>query len=82
MPPFRHKAFVWPTIRTITIRRPRQPSVSVDASVSIDTGRPIVDVQIDDGDNLTLTPVQSRRLAAALLKAASCCDAKATAARA
>jgi hypothetical protein len=54
----------------------------VDASVSLDSGRPIVDFRIDGDDEHTLTPAEARRVAAALIKAADCCDAKSAAARA
>ena len=81
MPPFKHPDFTWPTIRTITIKLRHMPDISIDASVSIDTGKPIVDFRIDDDDGL-LTPAEARRISAALIKAANCCDAKAAAAKA
>lgn len=76
------KSFKWPTMRTATVKLRHMPDVMVDASVSLDTGRPIVDFRIDGDDEQTLTPAEARRVAVALIKAADCCDAKEAAARA
>lgn len=82
MPPFKHRSFVWPTLRTTTVRLRHMPDILIGASVSIDTGRPVVDFQIDGDDEETITPAEARRVAAALVRAADCCDAKSAAARA
>ncbi len=82
VPPFKHPDFVWPTLRTRTIELRHMPDISIDASVSVDTGRPIVDFRIDGRDEETLTPVEARRVAVVLVRAADCCDAKSAAARA
>ncbi len=82
MPPFPHPDFVWPTIRTLTIKLRRMPDVLIGASVSLDTGKPVVDFRVYDGEAETLTPAEARRLAAALVRAADCCDAKSAAAKA
>lgn len=82
MPPFNHPDFVWPTLRTLTIKLRHMPDISIGASVSLDTGKPIVDFRIDAGDKETLTPAEARRVAASLVRAADCCDAKSAAARA
>lgn len=81
MPPFPHPDFVWPTIQTITIKLRHMPDILVDASVSLDSGKPIVDFRIDGDDEQTLTPLEARRVAATLIKAADCCDAKSAAAK-
>ena len=72
----------WPTIRTITIKLRHMPDILIDASVDIHTGKPVVDFRIDGQDEETMTPTEARRLADALVKAADCCDAKSTVARA
>jgi len=82
MPPFKHKDFVWPTIRTLAVKLRHMPDVSIGASVSLDTGKPVVDFRIAGGDEETLTPAEARRVAAGLVRAADCCDAKSAAARA
>lgn len=82
MPPFKHKDFRWPSMREVTIRLRHLPDILIGASVSLDSGRPIVDFRIGDGDDETLTPTEARRVAAVLLRAAACCDAKSAAAKA
>lgn len=82
MPPFKHRDFAWPTLRTLTVKLRHMPDILIDASVSLDTGKPIVDFRIDGGHEETLTPAEARRVAAALIRAADCCDAKSTAAKA
>jgi hypothetical protein len=59
MPPFKHPDFVWPTLRTLTVKLRHMPDVSIGASVSLDTGKPIVDFRIDGGDEETLTPAEA-----------------------
>lgn len=66
----------WPSMRTTTIKPRHMPDISIGASVSIDTGKPIVGFRVGDGDEDTLTPAETRRLAALLIRAADCCDAK------
>lgn len=82
MPPFNHRDFKWPTMRTATVRLRHMPDIMVDASVSLDTGNPIVDFRIDGCDEQTMTPDEARKVAYALLKAVDCCRAKSAAAKA
>lgn len=72
----------WPSMRTAVVRAGDGcPEARVDASVSLSTGRPVVDLQFDGMDEWTLTPGVARRIAVALLRAADCCDAKTRVAR-
>lgn len=66
----------WPMIADKTIRLRHMVDLIIGASVSIDTGRPIVTVRVGDGDCDAMTPTEARRVAAALIRAAECCDAK------
>jgi hypothetical protein len=70
MTPLRPK---WPSI---TLQMKHLPEITLGASVSLDTGRPIVGY--GDGDEFALTPAE----AAALVRAAECCDAKSAMAKA
>lgn len=71
----------YPSIRDIVVKMRHMPDVIIDASVSINTGRPIVGFRLDQDDSLHMTPAEARRVAAALVKAADCCDAKSAHAR-
>lgn len=82
MPPFKHKSFWWPSMREVIIKLRYLPDIRIGATVSLDTGRPIVDFRIGDGDAESLTPAEARRVAAVLLRSAACCDAKSAAAKA
>lgn len=72
----------WPSMRAVTLKTKYLPDVTIGASVSLDTGRPIVDFRCGDGDDFSLTPAEARRMATTLIKAADCCDAKSAAAKA
>lgn len=82
MPTFNHRDFKWPTMRTAIVRLRHMPDIMVDASVSLDTGKPIVDFRIVRRATVTLTPDEACRVAHALLKAVDCCRAKSAAAKA
>lgn len=69
-------------MRDVVVKSRYMPDFQIGASVSLDTGRPIVDFRVGDGDEDSLTPAEARRLAAALVRAADCCDAKSAAAKA
>ena len=71
----------WPRMRDVTVKMRHSPDFIIDASVSIDTGRPIVGIRVVNDDPLAMTPTEARRLAAALVRAAICCEAKAEYAR-
>ncbi len=79
MPPLRPK---WPSMNPITLQMKYLPEITLGASVSLDTGRPIVDFRCGDGDEYSLTPAEARKMAAALVRAAECCDRKSAVARA
>lgn len=66
----------WPMIADKTIKLRHMVDLEIGASVSIDTGRPIVTVRVGEGDCDAMTPTEARRVAVALVKAAECCDAK------
>lgn len=72
----------WPMIDDKIIRPRHMPDIEIGATVSIDTGRPIVTVRVGDGDADALSPVEARRVARALVKAAECCDQKTAACKA
>lgn len=77
----REKKQKWPTMRDMVVKMRHMPDVIVDASVSIDTGRPIVGFRLDQDDSRHMTPAEARRVATALMRAAICCEAKAEYAR-
>ena len=79
MTPLRPK---WPSMNPITLKMKFLPEITLGASVSLDTGRPIVDFRCGDGDEYSLTPAEARKMAAALVRAAECCDRKSAVARA
>ncbi len=79
MTPLRPK---WPSMNPITLKMKYLPEITLGASVSLDTGRPIVDFRCGDGDEFALTPAEARKLAAVLVRAAECCDAKSAVAKA
>lgn len=66
----------YPTMRTVELKMRRMPDVLVDATVSLETGRPVVTVRVGDGDDSEMTPSEARRVAKALIRAAECCDSK------
>jgi hypothetical protein len=72
----------WPSMIPITIQMKHLPEITLGASVSLYTGRPIVDFRYGDGDECALLPAEARKLAAALVRAAECCDAKSAVAKA
>jgi hypothetical protein len=71
----------WPMIPRLVIKPRDMPEINIEATVLL-TGKPVVDVRIGDDDTAYLFPAEARRFAAALTKAADCCDAKKVAARA
>lgn len=66
----------WPTMRDLIVRMRHMPDIVIGASVSIDTGHPVVCFRIDNDDEMPMTASEARRVAAALVKAAQCCEAK------
>ena len=68
-------------MRTVVIKPLGQPIIEIDATVCVSNGKPVVDFRIGDDDDYALRPVEARRLAVALQKAADCCDAKREAAK-
>ena len=72
----------WPTMDTVNIKLRYMPDIQIGASVSLATGRPIVDFRVGDADEDSLTPAEARRIAAVLEQAADCCDAKSATAKA
>lgn len=68
-------------MRTIVIKPLGQPIMEIDATVYVSNGKPVVDFRIADHYDYPLRPVEARRLAVALQKAADCCDAKKEAAK-
>jgi len=63
-------------MKDIVLSAKHLPKVTIGASVSFDTGRPIVEFRCGDYDESSLTPAEARRMARALVKAAECCDKK------
>lgn len=72
----------WPSMTPVTVRLRYLPDIEIGASVSLDSGRPVVDFRMGDGDDETFTPAEARRLATVLIRAANCCDAKSAVAKA
>lgn len=72
----------WPTMKSIELKMRHTVDMAIDATVSIDTGRPVVAVhRYGPFDDEHFTPAEARRLAKALVKAADCVDAKCRAVR-
>ena len=64
-------------MKTITIKPRDNPDLEIDATVNVMTGRPVVAVhQSPLQEDVTLSPIEARRVAKALLKAADVAQAK------
>lgn len=74
----------WPALPTKTLKLRHDSDLSVDATVSVASGRPVVAMSSARGqrggygiEDFVLTPDEAERLARALTAAAACCRAKA-----
>lgn len=67
----------YPTMKEIQVDMTHGACFHVGATVSLHTGKPVVEIRQAKDDGSLLTPIEAERLAKALLRAATCARAKA-----